>query len=69
MPETIDTALGPVEAARRGSGPPVLFVHGSPGGFDSSLQLVLAHGTHLALWAHRDAQSAQERAVAHLWAG
>src|SRR4051794_13851269 len=39
MPETVQTALGPVEVARRGSGPPVLFVHGTPGGFDSSLAM------------------------------
>src|SRR6476646_10431315 len=39
MAETVQTALGPVEVARRGSGPPVLFVHGTPGGFDSSLAM------------------------------
>lgn len=35
--ETIETALGPVELGRRGEGPPVLLVHGTPGGSDSSL--------------------------------
>lgn len=29
-----DTALGPVEYTEAGDGPPVLFVHGSPGGSD-----------------------------------
>jgi pimeloyl-ACP methyl ester carboxylesterase len=37
--ETIDTTLGPVELARRGEGPPVLLVHGTPGGSDSSLAM------------------------------
>jgi len=35
--ETIQTDKGPVEIGRNGSGPPVLFVHGTPGGADSSL--------------------------------
>src|SRR3954453_2145171 len=39
MAETVQTSLGPVEVARRGSGPPVLFVHGTPGGSDSSLAM------------------------------
>src|SRR3954471_3750344 len=39
MAEIVQTALGPVEVARRGSGSPVLFVHGTPGGFDSSLAM------------------------------
>lgn len=39
MAETLHTALGPVEVGRRGSGPPVLFVHGTPGGCDSSLAM------------------------------
>ena len=38
-PELLDTAKGPIEVARRGSGPPVLLVHGSPGGSDSSLAM------------------------------
>jgi pimeloyl-ACP methyl ester carboxylesterase len=38
-PEIVDTALGPVEVARAGSGPPALFVHGTPGGYDSSLAM------------------------------
>ena len=29
-----DTSLGPVEYVEAGGGPPVLFVHGSPGGSD-----------------------------------
>src|SRR3954453_598194 len=37
MAETVQTSLGPVEVGRSGSGPPVLFVHGTPGGSDSSL--------------------------------
>jgi len=37
--EVIETALGPIEVARRGHGPPVLVVHGSPGGWDSSLAM------------------------------
>src|SRR5687768_15500605 len=35
-PETVDTALGPVELVRAGAGPPVLMIHGTPGGWDSS---------------------------------
>jgi len=31
---TVDTSLGTVEYIDRGDGPPVLFVHGSPGGCD-----------------------------------
>jgi pimeloyl-ACP methyl ester carboxylesterase len=38
-PELLDTAHGPIEVARRGAGPPVLLVHGSPGGSDSSLAM------------------------------
>ncbi len=34
--ELIDTPLGPVEVARGGDGVPVLFVHGTPGGSDTS---------------------------------
>ncbi len=34
--ETVETALGPVEVARTGSGPPILGVHGTPGGSDST---------------------------------
>ncbi len=37
--ETIETEKGPVEFGRSGSGPPVLFVHGTPGGADSSLAM------------------------------
>lgn len=37
--ETVETDLGPVECARAGEGPPVLFVHGTPGGSDSSLAM------------------------------
>ena len=38
-PETVETALGPVEVAREGDGPPVLMIHGTPGGWDSSLAM------------------------------
>ena len=34
--ETVATASGPIEVERTGSGAPVLFVHGTPGGADSS---------------------------------
>lgn len=37
--EIVDTDLGPVAFARSGSGFPVLMVHGSPGGTDSSLAM------------------------------
>src|SRR3954463_5057228 len=33
-PEIVETARGPVEYASLGAGPPVLVVHGSPGGWD-----------------------------------
>jgi len=33
----MDTARGPVEYAERGQGPPVLCVHGGPGGYDQGL--------------------------------
>jgi pimeloyl-ACP methyl ester carboxylesterase len=36
---TVETAAGPVEVVRAGEGPPVLFVHGTPGGWDSSLAM------------------------------
>jgi pimeloyl-ACP methyl ester carboxylesterase len=39
VPELIETNLGPLEVARAGEGPPVLFVHGTPGGWDSSLAM------------------------------
>jgi pimeloyl-ACP methyl ester carboxylesterase len=39
VPEIIQTEQGPVEIGRTGSGPPVLFVHGTPGGADSSLAM------------------------------
>lgn len=39
MAETVDTSLGPVEVARSGEGPPVLMLHGTPGGSDSSLAM------------------------------
>lgn len=38
-PESVQTEKGPVSLARLGEGPPVLFVHGSPGGYDSSLAM------------------------------
>jgi pimeloyl-ACP methyl ester carboxylesterase len=37
--EIVETSLGPVEVGRRGTGEPVLFVHGTPGGSDSSLAM------------------------------
>lgn len=36
---TVETDLGPVGVSREGSGPPVLMIHGSPGGTDSSLAM------------------------------
>jgi pimeloyl-ACP methyl ester carboxylesterase len=38
-PQTVETKLGSVEVARQGDGPPVLLVHGTPGGWDSSLAM------------------------------
>ena len=39
-PETlVQTSAGPVAVAEAGEGPPVLFVHGSPGGSDQGLLL------------------------------
>jgi pimeloyl-ACP methyl ester carboxylesterase len=35
----IDTATGPMEYAERGEGPPLLCVHGGPGGYDQGLGL------------------------------
>lgn len=37
--EVVETALGPVEYAVRGDGPPLLSIHGGPGGFDQGLLL------------------------------
>lgn len=37
--DVVETTHGPIEVARHGSGPPVLFVHGTPGGADSSLAM------------------------------
>ena len=37
--DTVETALGPVELARAGGGPAVLFIHGTPGGWDSSVAM------------------------------
>ena len=36
MEQLVQTDLGPVTVVREGQGPPVLFIHGSPGGWDSS---------------------------------
>ncbi|QIK47718.1 alpha/beta hydrolase [Gordonia hongkongensis] len=36
-PHLVDTPLGPVESVDVGSGPPVLFLHGSPGGYDQGV--------------------------------
>lgn len=38
-PETVETAAGPIEIARAGDGPPVVLVHGTPGGADSSIAM------------------------------
>jgi pimeloyl-ACP methyl ester carboxylesterase len=38
-PKTVETSLGPVEVAVQGSGPPVLMIHGTPGGSDSSIAM------------------------------
>jgi pimeloyl-ACP methyl ester carboxylesterase len=38
----IQTERGPIEYAEIGHGPPILVVHGSPGGFDQSLNYILA---------------------------
>jgi len=35
--ELLETDRGTIEVARRGSGPPVLVLHGDPGGYDQSL--------------------------------
>jgi len=35
--ELLDTPLGPIQVAREGTGPKVLAIHGSPGGFDQGL--------------------------------
>ncbi len=35
----MNTALGPIEVERAGEGPPVLVVHGTPGGCDAGLEL------------------------------
>lgn len=37
--DVIDTSLGPVEVARTGVGPPVLVVHGMPGGSDQAVAM------------------------------
>jgi pimeloyl-ACP methyl ester carboxylesterase len=39
IPETVETALGAVEVERAGEGPPVLVVHGTPGGSDQALAM------------------------------
>lgn len=36
---TVDTDLGPVEVTRAGEGPPVLVVHGMPGGCDQAVAM------------------------------
>lgn len=36
MARTVKTDLGPIEVSRQGSGPPVMLIHGTPGGSDSS---------------------------------
>jgi pimeloyl-ACP methyl ester carboxylesterase len=37
--EIVETSLGAVEVARVGDGAPVVFVHGTPGGWDSSVAM------------------------------
>jgi pimeloyl-ACP methyl ester carboxylesterase len=37
--ETLETTCGPVEVARAGAGSPVLLIHGTPGGSDSSVAM------------------------------
>lgn len=34
--DTVKTALGAIEIAQLGAGSPVMLIHGSPGGWDSS---------------------------------
>ncbi len=43
-----DTAMGPIQYAEAGSGPPVLVIHGSGGGFDQGMLLAgaLVDGDH-----------------------
>jgi pimeloyl-ACP methyl ester carboxylesterase len=38
-PKTVETSVGPVEVAVQGSGPPVMLIHGTPGGWDSSVAM------------------------------
>lgn len=38
-PQVVETAAGPMEYAERGQGPPLLSVHGGPGGCDQGLGL------------------------------
>lgn len=42
--DVLTTDVGPVEVARRGSGPPVLVIHGAGGGYDQGLILAEALG-------------------------
>lgn len=37
--DVVETALGPIEVGRQGTGRPVLFIHGTPGGHDISLTM------------------------------
>lgn len=37
--QVVDTAHGPMEYAERGQGPPLLCIHGGPGGYDQGLGL------------------------------
>src|SRR5215213_4346001 len=36
--QVVQTACGPIEYARSGSGPPLLMIHGAGGGFDQGLE-------------------------------
>ncbi|WP_183086195.1 alpha/beta fold hydrolase [Mycetocola tolaasinivorans] len=43
--QILDTAAGPIEYAERGSGTPLIVLHGTPGGFDQGLTLSETIGT------------------------
>ena len=58
----VDTAAGPVQHLDLGTGEPVLFVHGSPGGCDEGEQARLhpiEGGTHISVWTGPDDDLAQ----------